>query len=386
MENQKHPMKIGIEAQRLFRKKKHGMEVVTLELIKELQILDLTNKYVIFVKDDEDSACLNETENFKIRKLRSSPYPIWEQYLLPKAVSEEGIDILHCTSNTAPIFINIPLIVTIHDIIYLESLNFNGSAYQNFGNLYRKIVVPFCISKSKVIITVSNFERSRIIEHTKINEAKIITVYNAKNNSFKVIEDKILLDKVRRTYLLPEKFILFFGNTAPKKNTKRVLEAYAQYSLSSSEILPLVITDCKESYIRSILRDINQLEVMNNIHVRDYIGFNDLPSVYNLAFIFLYPSLRESFGLPIIESMACGTPVITSNTSSMPEVAGDAAILINPENKDDIALAIERITIDSQKHERMTSAGLQRAGIFDWNSTAREVLKIYHLHQPPRLN
>jgi glycosyltransferase involved in cell wall biosynthesis len=201
-----------------------------------------------------------------------------------------------------------------------------------------------------------------------------------------VIEDKILLDKVRRTYLLPEKFILFFGNTAPKKNTKRVLEAYAQYSLSSSEILPLVITDCKESYIRSILRDINQLEVMNNIHVRDYIGFNDLPSVYNLAFIFLYPSLRESFGLPIIESMACGTPVITSNTSSMPEVAGDAAILINPENKDDIALAIERITIDSQKHERMTSAGLQRAGIFDWNSTAREVLKIYHLHQPPRLN
>jgi len=379
-------MKIGIEAQRLFRKKKHGMEVVTLELIKALQTLDLKNNYIIFVKHDEDSDCLNETENFKIRKLKSLPYPIWEQYLLPKAAQEEGVDILHCTSNTAPIFIKVPLIVTIHDIIYLESINFNGSAYQNFGNLYRKIVVPFCIRKSRAIITVSNFERSRILEHTQIQEGKIVTIYNAKSEAFKVIEDKALLDKVRRTYLLPEKYILFFGNTAPKKNTRRVLEAYVIYSKSSSQILPLVITDCQESHIRSILSDIKAPEVMKNIHVRDYIGFNDLPSVYNLAFLFLYPSLRESFGLPIIESMACGTPVITSNTSSMPEVAGDAAILINPESKDDLAKAIEKLLSDDKLYERLKEAGLKRATAFNWNLTAREVLKIYQQYQPPSLN
>ncbi len=379
-------MKIGIEAQRLFRKKKHGMEVVALELIKELQTLDLTNNYVIFVKDDEDSNCLNETENFKIRKIKSSAYPIWEQYILPKAAREEGVDILHCTSNTAPIFTNIPLIVTVHDIIYLESTNFNGSAYQNFGNLYRKIIVPFCLRKSKAIITVSNFERLRIVQHTQIKEEKIVSIYNAKSIAFKVIEDQALLNKVRLDYLLPEKFILFFGNTAPKKNTRRVLEAYAQYSKSGLEILPLVITDCNESFIKSILRDIKEPEVIKNVQVRDYIGFKDLPCVYNLAQLFLYPSLRESFGLPIVESMACGTPVITSNTSSMPEIAGDAAILINPESKEDLASAMTKVLSDNEQYEKLKIAGLQRATSFTWNNTAKEVLKIYKNHQPSILN
>ncbi|MEQ9415335.1 MAG: glycosyltransferase, partial [Cyclobacteriaceae bacterium] len=139
-----------------------------------------------------------------------------------------------------------------------------------------------------------------------------------------------------------------------------------------------VITDCKESYIHSILSDMNQALLTNNIIVKDYISFKDLPEVYNLAELFLYPSLRESFGLPIIESMACGTPVITSNASSMPEVAGNAAILINPINSKEIGNAIKILLSDRAYYKSIVKMGIERASHFDWKVSAKKVIKIYH--------
>ena len=118
----KQLMKIGIEAQRIFRKKKHGMDIVALQLIRELQKADTENEYFIFVKADEDHAVLQETPNFKIITIKSAPYPYWEQVLLPREAKKYGVDVLHCTSNTAPIRIDIPLVITVHDIIYLEKV------------------------------------------------------------------------------------------------------------------------------------------------------------------------------------------------------------------------------------------------------------------------
>jgi len=145
-------MKIGIEGQRLFRKKKHGMDMVALELIRNLQKIDTINEYFIFIKPDEDDSVLNETPNFKIIKLEGGSYPVWEQFALPKAAKEYGCQILHCTSNTAPVNCKIPMVVTLHDIIYMESsylkiLSGSASLYQKFGNLYRKLVVPRVIRK-----------------------------------------------------------------------------------------------------------------------------------------------------------------------------------------------------------------------------------------------
>ena len=140
-------MKIGIEAQRIFRKKKHGMDMVAIELIRNLQLTDQENEYVVFVKPDEDDQVIHETKNFKIVRLNRSLYPVWEQIALPRAVKKEGCRILHCTSNTAPVFTSVPLIVMLHDIIYMESsyleiLRGSGTWYQKFGNIYRKLVVP----------------------------------------------------------------------------------------------------------------------------------------------------------------------------------------------------------------------------------------------------
>ena len=158
-------MIIGIEAQRIFRTKKHGMDMVALELIRNLQRIDQKNEYVIFVKPDEDRQVIKESANFRIVELGGGPYPIWEQIALPRAAKKMGCDILHCTSNTAPVFSRVPLVITLHDIIYLESISLlkkGGTWYQKLGNMYRRWVVPPVVKKAKKVITVSHFEKDRI--------------------------------------------------------------------------------------------------------------------------------------------------------------------------------------------------------------------------------
>src|SRR5579864_898309 len=140
-------MRIGIEAQRIFRPKKHGMEVVAMELIRQLQQQDTTNEYVIFAKNDTDRECILPTKNFTIQTPPGKTYIDWEQLQLPRAVEKANLDILHCTCNTAPLFPGAPLLLTLHDIIYLEKTDFNGTAYQNFGNLYRRWDVPRIVKK-----------------------------------------------------------------------------------------------------------------------------------------------------------------------------------------------------------------------------------------------
>src|SRR5690606_12695967 len=163
---------VGIEVQRLFRQKKHGMEVVALELIRELQKIDVHNRYTIFVKDDIDQQCLDATPNFSICKLKSSAYPIWEQTVLPAVIRKHGLDVFHATCNTAPLSTNIPLLLTVHDIIYLENINFNGTYYQNFGNIYRRLIVPLAIKRSQLIFTVSEFEKMEIVKRLNVPPEK----------------------------------------------------------------------------------------------------------------------------------------------------------------------------------------------------------------------
>ena len=374
-------MRIGIEAQRLFRKKKHGMEIVTLELIKQLQKIDTENEYVVFVKEDEDADCIHPTGNFKIHVTPKYSYPIWEQFYLPRLAEKEKVDLLHCTSNTSPLRGKTPILLTLHDIIYIERTSFSGTAYQNFGNLYRKFVVPRIIHRCDSIITVSAFEKARIVERLAIADDKVEVVYNAINRNFKEISDESQLDAVRKHYKLPSRFILHFGNTALKKNTAGVIDAFARYCAKSQNPLPLVVTDCTAQYVEQLLKQLsvpNIDAVRSRLIVLDHIPFDQLPYLYNCASLFLYPSLRESFGMPILEAMACGTPVITSGTSSMPEIAQEAAWIVNPTRPDELVEGIERLLQDDQLRTKQIERGLIRAAEFSWENTARQVLTLYN--------
>lgn len=372
-------MRIGIEGQRLFRRKKHGMDMVALELIKNLQQIDKENEYVIFVKPDEDNKCIPEAPNFKIVELAGGFYPFWEQFVLPKAAEAAGCDILHCTSNTAPIKCKVPIITIIHDIIYLERLNLlkkGGTLYQKFGNLYRRLIVPTVARRSKAVVTVSNFEKDRIKNFMGLTN-ELYAIYNGVGEHFRVIEDKAVLLAAQKKYNLPERFLFFLGNTDPKKNTPNVLRAFAEINRKSDIAYKLVMLDFDENALLAILKSIGCTEIRKDIVMTGYVPNAELPAIINQCKVFLYPSLRESFGIPILEGMACGVPVITSNTSSMPEIAGDAAAIVDPAKPKEIANAIEKILSDQDYRLALCEKGIERAKMFSWRNMASSYLDLY---------
>lgn len=367
-------MKIAIEAQRIFRHNKHGMDFVILEALKRLQKMDTINEYFVFVGTGEDK-CLDSTANMHIIELKCPTYPLWEQFALPRAVKKAKADILHCTSNTAPVFCNVPLILTLHDIIFLENRQHaSKSIYQNMGWHYRKFVVPRILSKCRKIITVSEFERGRIREVLGLAPDRIVAIYNGYNSHFKPIGDYY---NITKGYLPEKEYLFFLGNTDPKKNTLRTLTAYSIYLKHSSVKLPLLIADLKEEIVDTILKEGGIEEIKPYLRFGGYIKNTNLPYIYSGAKAFIYTSLRESFGIPILEGMACGTPVITSNTSAMPEIAGEGAILTDPFNSQSIAEEILRLEKDEIFYSTQVEYGLERVKKFSWESTARHMLKLY---------
>jgi len=372
-------MKIGIEGQRLYRPKKHGMDMVALELIKNLQLIDKVNEYVIFVKPDADNTCIPAAPNFKIVELGGGPYPTWEQIALPKAAENEGCDILHCTSNTGPIFCKVPLVTILHDIIYLESVSIlkkGGTWYQKFGNMYRRWVVPTIAKKSVRVVTVSNFEKERIKNFMGLG-SNLVAIYNGVGEHFKKIEDAKILSEAKLKYKLPDNFMFFLGNTDPKKNTPNVLKAFAEFNADSKTKYKLVMLDFEENALLQILKDINHSELRSDIVMTGYVPNAEMPAIINQCKVFLYPSLRESFGIPILEGMACGVPVITSNTSSMPEIAGDAAAIVDPLKPEQIVEAIKKIVSNEPYCKVLCEKGMLRSNDFSWKRMAEKYLDLY---------
>ena len=369
-------MRIGIEAQRIFRKNKHGMDYVVLQEIKELQQLDLVNEYYVFVKPGEDR-CVESTKNVHVIELKCPSYPLWEQWALPRAAKKYGVEILHCTSNTAPIWCDIPLVLTLHDIIFLEPRDKqNKSLYQNLGWFYRRIDVPRILDKSRRIITVSNFEMENIISKLNIPRERMAMIYNGYNDWFRPINN-CELPKAMSTKLTANDYFFFLGNTDPKKNTERTLVAYSKYLKQSEVKRKLLMADLDPDYLNGIIEHNHIENIRENIVMPGYIVNSDLPYIYNNAFAFLYTSLRESFGIPLLEAMVCGTPVITSNTSSMPEIGGKDAILVNPESSDEITAMMLRLETDQTFYNEQKQIGLERAKLFSWKKTAENLLKLY---------
>lgn len=367
-------MKIGIEAQRIFRKNKHGMDYVVLQEILQLQQIDHQNEYYVFVKPGPDR-CVEDSSRVHVIEINAPSYPLWEQFALPRAAKQVGVDILHCTSNTAPIFCSIPLVLTLHDIIFLEPRDKqNRSLYQNMGWLYRRLVVLRILNKCERIITVSEFERNNIIKKLDIPERRIKMIYNGYNEWFRPLSDE---QEVYKKYMPEKGFLFFLGNTDPKKNTERTLVAYSKYLERSEVKRPLLMADLDQEYLNGIISRNHIENIREKIFMPGYIQNRDLPYIYNSAFAFLYTSLRESFGIPLLEAMACGTPVVTSNTSSMPEIGGINAILVNPERADEIADMLIKLEQDATFYQQQKEWGLARATLFSWKFTAEQLLELY---------
>jgi glycosyltransferase involved in cell wall biosynthesis len=371
-------MRIGIEGQRLFRKEKHGMDIVAMEIIKALQLIDSENEYFIFVKDGEDDEWFEPTKNFHIIRLKKHSYHIWEQFILPNAVHKHKIDILHCTSNTAPMFVNVPLVLTLHDIIYLENFKFisyKSTVYQLIGNFYRRWVVPRILNTSEIIVTVSNTEKSTIIQKYPELADKVKVVYNSYGEFFKyppLQKESEIIAK----YNLPEKYIFCLGNQSPKKNLSNILKGYFLYLEKAEEKIPMVFADHSPGDIFLLLNSASS-KYRPYLRFIGYVGNNEIPIIYKNSELFLYPSIRESFGIPLLEAMAMKTPVLTSNISCMPEIAGRSAFLANPFDPQSIANGIEALLTNQKLRNTLIERGLQRIKIFSWENSAKQMIEIY---------
>ena len=199
-------------------------------------------------------------------------------------------------------------------------------------------------------------------------------IYNGYNEWFKPFRD---VADIYKSYIEKPGYFFFLGNTDPKKNTERTLIAYSKYLEKSTFRRKLLMADLDKAYLDSIIER-NRIEnIREHIVMPGYIVNSDLPYIYNSAFAFLYTSLRESFGIPLLEAMACGTPVITSNTSSMPEIAGEDAILINPESPEEITEKMLRLEYDEAYYNTQKEIGLKRAELFSWRKTAEQLLNLY---------
>lgn len=371
-------MRIGIEAQRLLRPHKHGMDIVALELIRSLQAIDQENSYFIFVRPDQDEACLHLRDNFTLVRVTGPTYIYWEQVALPLAIRRYNLDVLHCTANTGPLLVNVPLILTLHDTLFLTppAVGSTATAYQRFGNRYRALLVRRLIARCQTILTVSSFSRQQIRADLEQPQLAIDVLHNGVSPRFSIPISLAQRCRAQTRYQLPDRYFLFLGSADPRKNMQNVLRAFLLYG-TIDETTRLVCSGQWPAGLSTWFTAEECLQLSRRCQFVGYIRAEDLPAVYMAASVFLFPSLSEGFGLPILEAMACGTPVITSTVTAMPEVAGQAALLVNPRLPAELAGAMERLVQDTTLRQTLIQRGKQQINRFSWTASAHQLQAIY---------
>lgn len=374
--------RIFIEAQRLFRPKKHGMDVVARELLQRLRQVAGPWQFTVLIKDDNDP-CLTTGPNLEVATLPGGFYPWWEQWILPNWAKRQPDQWLHCTGNTAPLWGPNPLLLTIHDLIFLEE-NYllkkdGGSWYQRFGNAYRALVVPWAARRARFIITVSALQKQLIHERLGIPLERIAVVYNGADGRFFAPASPEAIQQAGARYGLEGwPYLFFIANTEPRKNTLGVLKAFAHFCHTFPEHPHrLVIKGLTAEQLANRIEMAGAGGAAPRIHRVDYIDYADLPLLYQGAAALWFPSFKEGFGLPIVEAMASGTPVITANCSVMPEIAGDAAWYIDPHQPEHLATQTHQLLSNPDLAEQLVARGRQRATAFTWEKSVEALLKVY---------
>jgi glycosyltransferase involved in cell wall biosynthesis len=366
-------MRIGIDARTI--SEKGGCRTYVLNLIKNLLKVDKENKYIIFYNKSEHLGTFKETEEYLVRPGQKYFQLIYDHLSMPLAVRKYKLDLIHTPKSATSFFYPIKNVVTILDVIpllYPETERFPN-------RLYWKIQIPVAIKKADIIITISRSAKKDICQMFNVSENKIKVVYLCYNERMKPIDasDRIL-KKVKEKYHLPDKFILFVGTIQPRKNLDKLFRAYALLKngnkINNSK---LVICGRFGWFYKPLLNLLNELKIKKDIKFLNFIPDSELPYIYSLAELFVYPSQYEGFGLPVLEAMACGVPVITSNSSSLPEVAGNSAIKIDPRDTQGLSDSIRQVLFNEKIKNTLVKRGLEQAKKFSWGKCAKETLKIY---------
>jgi len=302
----------------------------------------------------------------------------WEQVGMVRACHREKIEVLHCPYFAAPFFLPARTVVTVHDVIPLVMPEYRA---RRESRMYSSLVA-FTVPRADAIITVSEYSKHDIMRTLQIPEDHIHVIGNAVDSSYRPISDGRVIETVRERYGIGPKYILYFGGFDVRKNVDRLLEAYAALPDATREEYQLVIAGRllypgHPLYPDPRLR-IRQLGLEDQVVVTGQIREQDKAPLYSAAVLYLFPSLYEGFGMPVLEAMACGATVITSNLSALPEVAGDAARLVDPYDTGAITEAIGELLENGAMRSELRERALARAQHFSWQRVAQQTLGVYN--------
>lgn len=296
----------------------------------------------------------------------------WLQALASRVLRDVGADVAHFTNGMLPMWPPVATVVTIHDM----SLRLCPHCHPLRRRLINRPLVGVAARHADAIVTVSHSARRDLLRFHRVAPDRVTVVHEAAGPDFKPLRDSARMEAVRARYQLPARFCLYVGTIEPRKNLGRLMEAFcaARAAGTPHELV------CAGPYgwaSRDLGARIERLGLARVVRFMGYVPVADLPIIYNLSEFFLYPSIYEGFGLPVIEAMACGTPVITSNNSSLGEIAGRAALTVDPEDTGALAEAIDRLAHDRALRAHLAEEGLARAQTFSWQRTAQEMLAVY---------
>lgn len=300
---------------------------------------------------------------------------LWMQTMLPWQLPGLQVDVCHFTNNVGPVWTPCPAVITIHDMTLWLFPEYHGRRRQ----LSMRPFIPLAARHAAAIITVSESAKQDIVRILRVPESKVHVIYEAPAPCFRVLERGPRLEAVRQTHQLPERFILYVGTIEPRKNLVRLLEAFAQVRAAGERGCQLVFVGQRGWRDEAVFAAVERLELAEAVRFLGYTSTETVVALYNLAEAVAFPSLYEGFGLPVVEAMVCGTPVVTSATSSLGEIAGDAAELVDPTSVESIAAGLLRVLTDGDRREELRARGLARAASFSWVNTALQTRQVYAL-------
>ena len=296
---------------------------------------------------------------------------LWEQIVAPVAVARAGLDVLFCPVNVVPLACPVPSVVTVHDLAFLAY----PAAFHAAKRRYLAAMTRLSVHRARRVIAVSTHTRDDLVHRFGVRPERVTVIPNAADARFRPATDPTAIAQFKQTNNLPDRFILFVGTLEPRKNLRRLIEAFALIAESDAET-KLVIIGAAGWLTSDLAPLVYARGLTDRIVFTGYVSDDDLPCWYQAATIFCYPSLYEGFGLPILEAMACGTPVVTSRTSSIPEVTGETAMLIDPTDVAALARALRSVLTDKARQHEMSAAGIARARAYSWEHTAEATLDV----------
>lgn len=366
-------MRIGIDC-RMYSTAFTGIGRYVLELTENIFKMDKENEYVLFFNNPEYHYFKQPHKNIK-KVLADTPhYSLEEQIKFPRVLKKEKLDLMHFTHFNAPIFYNKPFIVTIHDLTL--SLFPGQKMTALIHRFCYHLVLRHAVKRAKKIIAVSENTKNDLHKYLKIKPSKVEVVYEGVNPEFKKKKD-YKFELIRRKYNIQKPFLLYTGVFRSHKNLVNLIKAFNILKRNYKLDINLVITGREDRFYPEVKDTVESLDLGRDVILPGLVSEEDLVMLYNVAALYVFPSLYEGFGLPPLEAMQCGLPVACSNASCMPEICGDAVLYFDPHDINDMAEKIHKLYTDAQLQKKLISLGYKHVKKFSWEKMTEETIKIY---------